>query len=151
MRYLTAQGVHRAAPAVFGAHVERDLGEAGGIELFLLGDDARHRALFVLQAPQQVGRRSACARPSSRETTPSLIEARDVLLESLRAFGHRLFHRFLDARQVSLSMSSLISLVLSSTSTAGTRAPLLLRNKRCETTRAVRCSGRTAASACLGE
>ena len=104
-----SQGARRGGRRVLGPHVERDLGEDGARRLRpSLGAarrDDRRRASFCSRHIRLVGE-SAWARPSSRDDHALGDQARDVLLEGLRALGHRLLHRLLDAGEVALARSA---------------------------------------------
>ena len=98
--------LERLRARFLGRHVERDVGE-GGVRRPAL--ERQRSATSRLRGAMSFCRRhirlvgeSACARPSSRETTPSVIRRAMSCLEGLRAFGQRLLHRLLDAGEVAL-------------------------------------------------
>ena len=133
-RVLIDQGDSSPTRGFLRAHVERDLGEDGRVGLFLLRRDARGRASdrsAAATAGWSASRRSA--RPSSRVIMPSLIRRAMSCSKVCEPSASDFSIASLTPPKSPFSISSAISLVLSSTSTAGMRPPALARSRRCET------------------
>src|SRR6185503_1364958 len=88
----------------------------------------------LVDQPQHVGRRVGVLHRLFLRDLLLHEQLEQRLLEGLRARRHALLQRFLISLISPFSISSAMWRVLSSTSTAASRAPVLVRTRRCEIT-----------------